>query len=114
MSYGSRSDEGEMRDARVGRQVICGVWPAGDRVDQIRGVTACSECSSDNICEEYGGPGCVFRVLDDDGVASKQTRDHGSDKIVERVVPAHTSSDDTEWLVMDHVGLVKHEEVRRS
>jgi len=94
--------------------VICGVGPASNRIDQIRGVTACSECSSDKICEEYRRPGGVFRVLDDDGVASKQTRDHGSDKVVEGVVPAHTSSDDTKWLVLDHVGLVEHEKVSRS
>ena len=65
------TDEGEVSDARMRRQIRRCIRPADDRLDQVRRVTACLERRTSNLDEEPGRPGRLLGALDDDRVAGK-------------------------------------------
>lgn len=94
--------------------MICSIRPTSDRVDDVRRVTTCSERSSHNVGEEDRRPCRVLRVLNNNSIAREDTRDHGSNEVVEGIVPADTGGNDTQRLITDLIRLVEHKKVGRS
>lgn len=111
MSHRLRSDKGNMANPRVRGQMVGGLRPARDSLDQLRIMAVCDESSPGDAGEPLARPRSLLRDLDDDAVAGKERADDGAQHVVEGVVPADEGGDDAEGLVVDRVALVHHEEV---
>ena len=67
----------------------------------------------DDIRKPLRAPCRLLRDLDHNTVTRKQRADHGSDEVMERVIPAHKSSNHAQRLVVHRVLLIRHQQVRR-
>ena len=72
MRNGTRADEGDMAYIGMGCQMICGLGPANDGLDELRRVPTGGERGASNRGKILRRPGCAFRSLDDDSRTCKE------------------------------------------
>jgi hypothetical protein len=77
--YWTGPDEGDVRDTRVGGKVFGDIRPADDRLDDVRIMSACSECRRDYRGEVAAGPSSVLGALYYDGIAGEDGGNDGGD-----------------------------------
>ena len=94
------SDKGQL----VGHfdQSGAGVGEASDEADEVGAVAVLDESFLDDLFVVLSGvEGRELRNLSDEGIASEQGGDHGSDNVVEGIVPGNDGRNDTEGNVAE-------------
>lgn len=83
MGNGSGSDERDVSDLGMRRQMRCNMRPAGDQLNEIRILSACSQCSLGDPDKVLCRPACLLRAFDNRSVARKDGRNDGVQEIME-------------------------------
>ena len=110
---GLGADESDVRDAGVRGEVRSRLRPEEKGLHELWGVAAGGEGLAGYGGEVGGRPGGTFGGLDDDGVACEEAGYHGTEEVVEGIVPGDEGGYDAQGFPSDFVGLVAHEEVGR-
>src|SRR6478609_2527333 len=91
-----------------------GLRPAHDCLNKLRIMTMGNESATSDVGKVLARPSSLLRNLDKNTVTREEGADDGTDEVVEGIVPADKSSNNTKRFIVDSVALVHHEKVGRT